>query len=118
MGARMPSLIVPVAAFVLLAAAILQGMRKRVLACWLLAPFPALMCIGILRDLARGPGQLGQGAFASDQKQLALCAVLLGMSLLPALRPVRWWLFWVAWLLNAAVMGVLIYLVFFWKVFS
>jgi cell division protein FtsW (lipid II flippase) len=118
MGARMTSLIVPVAAVVLLAAAVFEGMQKRVLACWLLASFPGLMCIGILRDLARGPGQLGEGAFGSDQKQLVYCAVLLGISLLSALPPVRWWLFWVAWLLNAAVIGVLIYLLFFWKVFS
>jgi hypothetical protein len=83
----MTSSIVPVAACVLLVAAVLQGMGKRVLACWLLAPFPALMCIGILRDLARGPGRLGEGAFGSDQKQLVYCAVLLGMSLLSALPP-------------------------------
>ena len=59
----------------------------RMLACWLLAAFPAWMWIGLLRDLARGPGRLGEGAFGRDQKQVVSGAVLLGMSLLSALRP-------------------------------
>ncbi len=110
---------IAIGATVLLAVtAILQFTRKRQLGCWLLVAFPALLCAVALVDMARGPAALGQVAFESDTKQLMCCAALLGLTLLAAWRA-RWkWMFWVAWMMNALICGILVYLVFFWKVFG
>ena len=54
----------------------------------------------------------------SDQKQLAVALVMLAISIFAALRAQWRWLFWIEWFLNGIVCGMLIYLVFFWKVFS
>ncbi|HUN86934.1 MAG TPA: hypothetical protein VMU48_21320 [Terracidiphilus sp.] len=103
---------------VLLAAAVLYLMRNQKVACWLLVPFPAFLCLAILRDLSGGIPKLGQSAFESDQKELLYCFFFLAMSLTAALRP-RWpWLFWFAWVVNAFACALLVFLAYFWKAFS
>jgi hypothetical protein len=106
-----------VIALLLAAAALhLRGLRR--LGCWLLAVFPAFACIAYLRDLLQGAQHLGLAAYQGDRKQLGAALALLAMSALAALRPQWRWLFWIEWIFNGIACGVLVYLVFFWKVFS
>lgn len=114
----MAPLLVPVLIAFLLAAAALHVMRSRRAAAWLLVVFPATLCAGILWDLSKGAANLGQGAFEGDQKQLVYCLFFLAVSLTAALCPKWPWLFWIAWLLDASVCGILVYMAYFWKVFS
>ncbi len=114
----MASLFVLVLIALLLAAAALHLMRSRNLAAWLLVVFPATLCAGIMRDLSKGAANLGQGAFEDDQKQLVYCFFFLAVSLTAALCPKWPWLFRIAWLLDASVCGILVYLAYFWKVFN
>ena len=114
----MATVIVPLLIVLLIAAVVLHLMGKRSLGCWLVVLFPASLCAVALLDHAKGPVQLGLASYQSDQKQLAYCLAILALSLLAALRPKWWWLFWVSWTLNAIVCGMLVYLAFFWKVFS
>jgi len=114
----MESSLVLVFAAVLIGAAALQIAGKRSFSCWLLVPFPAFSVVFGLFALADAPSRLGQAAFESDVKQVAFLAVLLLLSLASALRRKWRWLFWVAWIANALVCGVLVYLALFWKVFS
>ena len=114
----MATVIVPLLIVLLIAAVVLHLTGRRSLACWLVVIFPASLCVVALFDLSRGPTQLGLGAYQSDQKQLAYCLGILAPNLIAALRPKWWWLFWASWTLNAVVCGMLVYLAFFWKVFS
>ncbi len=114
----MTSLLVVVVAALLLVAAGLHIAKNRALPCWLLVPFPLIGCAAALVEISRGPNGIGEAAFKSDQKQLGYLAVLLLVSLLAALRPQWAWLFWLAWAFNALVCGILVYVAFFWKVFS
>jgi len=102
----------------LVGTAIFQLTGRRGLSCWLLAIFPASLCAGCLIDLARGAAKIGEGAYESDKKQLLYCLCFLLLTVAAALRPQWKWLFWIAWAFNALVGGVLVYLAFFWKVFS
>jgi len=49
---------------------------------------------------------------------LGFCLLVLAFSFLAALFPRRPLLFWTAWLFNAFVCCILLYAIFFWKVFS
>lgn len=102
----------------LVAAAGLQFMHKPRLAGWLLVVIPACLCVAALAELAHGARVLGEASYESDLKQLGYCLILLFVTVLAAFQPRQRWLFWVAWLLNAAIGAVLVYLAFFWKVFS
>jgi len=102
----------------LVGAVALYVMRNRKIACWLLVLFPAFTCALLLKDLAGGMARLGQAAFEGDQKQLFYAFFLLALSLTSALRSNWTWLFWISWIVNAALCGVLVYLEFFWKLFS
>jgi len=102
----------------LLFAAALQWMGQHRLACWLLAAFPLFTCLACLRDLAQGASRIGLATYQSDQKQLGVALLLLAVSILAALRPHWRWLFWIEWILLGVACGVLVYLAFFWKVFS
>lgn len=102
----------------LLAAAALHLRGRRTLGCWLLAVFPAFACVAYLRDLLQGAQRLGLAAYQSDRKQLGAALALLAISVFAAVRPQWRWLFWLEWTFNAIACGVLVYLVFFWKVFS
>jgi hypothetical protein len=102
----------------LVATAALQLTGRPRLSCWLLALFPACLCAGCLVDLVHGAAQIGASAYRSDRKQLISCLIFLAISLFAALRSQWRWLFWLAWVLNALICGILVYLAFFWKVFS
>jgi hypothetical protein len=102
----------------LVAAAVLEFTRKRGIGGWLLVPFPALMCSAGLIDLSRGVEKIGRAAFESDLKQLAYLFFLFLLCVFAALRPNARWLFWTAWAFSALVCSALLYLVFFWHVFS
>ena len=85
---------------------------------WLLTLFPAVLCIGLLVDLAHGAQKLGQAGYNSDLRTLSVSSGLprrrrscrpapkMGMALLDRLAPQR------------VVLRVVVYLTFFWKVFS
>lgn len=102
----------------LLAAAALHLRGLRRLSCWLLAIFPGFACVAYLRDLAQGPARIGLAVYQSDRKQFGAALLLLAFSVFAAWRPQWRWLFWIEWFFNALACGVLVYLVFFWKVFS
>jgi hypothetical protein len=103
---------------ILLVAAALQLAARRRFACWLLAIFPAFACVAYLRDLSQGPQHTGLATYQSDQKQLGAALLLFAISFVAAVRPQWRWLFWIEWIFNAIACGVLVYLAFFWKVFS
>jgi hypothetical protein len=114
----MASALAVVAVGLLILAAALEFTKKRKVSGWLLVPLPAFMCAAALVDLSRGEQKIGAAAFESDLKQLVFIVFLLLLCLLATLHP-RWrWLFWLAWAFNAMFCGVLVYLAFFWKVFS
>ena len=114
----MGALLAAIAVALLLAAAVLHFKGRPRAACWLLVVFPGFLCLAYVRDLILGPAGLGQAAYASDQKQVVVALAMVAVSVFAAFRA-RWrWLFWLEWCLNAIVCGMLIYLVFFWKVFS
>jgi hypothetical protein len=102
----------------LLAAAALQFMGRPRVSCWLLVIFPAFLCLAYLRELMQGPQRLGLAAYSSDQEQIIVALGMLAFSIFVAFRT-RWpWLFWLEWVLNGIACGMLVYLIFFWKVFS
>jgi len=102
----------------LLVAAALHLIGKPRASAWLLVIFPAFLCLAYIRELLQGPQRLGLAAYASDQKQLIVALAMLAFSIFVAFRT-RWrWLFWLEWILNGIACGMLVYLVFFWKVFS
>lgn len=117
MSTSMAHVLVAIAVVLVVAAAVLEFTSKRRLSGWLLVPLPALMCGGGLLDFSRGAEKIGRAAFESDLKQLAYLFFLL-LSVFAALRPNARWLFWTAWALSALVCGALVYLAFFWHVFS
>ena len=110
--------IVIVAIALLVVAAALEFAQKRRAGAWLLVVFPVLLCAAGLMDVSRGARALGEAAYESDLKQLGYCLILLFVTVLAAFQPRQRWLFWAAWLMNAAICAVLVYLAFFWKVFS
>jgi hypothetical protein len=106
------------AVVLVLACAVLHFTRRRQLACWLLAIFPATLCVALLFDLAHGAAKLGQASYNSDIRTLPYLLGFLVITLLSALRP-RWgWLFWIGWAFSAFVCAVVVFLTYFWKVFS
>lgn len=98
--------------------AILHFTRLRTLACWLLALLPASLCVALLTDLAKGAQKLGEGSYRSDQKTLLPMIGFLAIALFAAIRPKWGWIFWITWLFGAFICGVVIFLTYFWKVFS
>lgn len=114
----MASFLVVVSASVLLIAAILQFAGKRALSCWLLVPFPVIACFRAIAKLSHGSRELGESTFEGDLTLLVYLAAPLLLSLLAALRPNWQWMFWIAWVLNALVCAFVVFIAFFWKVFS
>lgn len=114
----MGALLTCVVIALLLAAAALQLTRRPRVSCWLMVVFPGFLCLAYLRDLAQGPRGIGVATYASDQKQVLVALGMLAVSIFAIFRPQWRWLFWLEWLLNSIVCGILVYLVFFWKVFQ
>jgi hypothetical protein len=102
----------------LLAAAALHLTGHPRLAAWLLVIFPGFLCLAYLHDLAKGSRILGLAAFQGDEKQLVVACFMLAVSIFAAFRTQWRWLFWTEWFLNGIACGMLVYLVFFWHVFS
>ena len=97
---------------------VLHFTRLRRLGCWLLVIFPSALCAALLRDLAKGAQKLGEASYRSDFKTLLPLVGFLSVTLFAALRP-RWgWVFWIAWTLSALVCSLIVFLTYFWKVFS
>jgi hypothetical protein len=101
-----------------LGSAILHFTRLRTLACWLLALLPASLCVGLFIDLAKGAQNVGQASYQSDLKTLVPLAGFLAISVFAAIKPKWRWVFWIAWVLDALVCAVVVFLTYFWKVFS
>lgn len=112
-----PLVLAIVIVFTIVAAAF-HAIGYRVPGCWLLVLSAASLCIGIIRDLCLGVRQIGQAAIDDDHNHLMFCLVLLVLSLLATLRTNWLWFFWIVLTLNTMVCAVLLYIVFFWKVFS
>jgi peptidoglycan/LPS O-acetylase OafA/YrhL len=102
----------------LLASAVLEFTRWRVIATRLLILFPAALCSSLLVDLVKGPSKLGQAAYNSDLRTLPFLLGFLALAVLAALRPSWRWLFWLTWFISAVLCAIAVYLTFFWKVFS
>jgi uncharacterized transporter YbjL len=113
----MNGLIVISIVVLVIVAAVLHAAGKRRMGCWMLVLVSVTCCVGILQNLSLGVRRLGQGTIDNDHNQLAFCLFLLAVGLLAAFRPRLHWLFWVAWLLNAFICSILLYMIFFWKVF-
>lgn len=114
----MGALLTCVVIVLLLAAAALQLAGKRRASCWLLVIFPGFLCLAYLRDLVQGPQRIGLAAYTSDQKQVFVALGMLAVSIFAIVQSQWRWLFWLEWFLNGTVCGMLVYLVFFWKVFQ
>ncbi len=102
----------------LVTAAVLQLMRRRVWAAALVTVGPVGIVLSLVADLARGEQHIGLAAYNADERQLVVSLPLLALCALALWRPSWRWLFWIVWLLNALIAVGLIYLAFFWKVFS
>ena len=101
-----------------LASAVLHFTHLRKAACWLLVLLPAALCIGLATDLAKGAQKLGQASYQSDLKTLLPLVGFLAITVFAALRPKWGWVFWIAWLFSAVICAVVVFLTYFWKVFS
>ena len=98
--------------------AVLRFTNRNILACWLLVIFPAALSLGLFVDLAHGVVKLGQASYNSDLRTLPYVLGYLVITLLAAFRPKWGWLFWIAWLFSAFICAVVVFLTYFWKVFS
>jgi hypothetical protein len=74
--------------------------------------------VALLFDLSHGAKDLGEASYHSDLRALPYSVAFLAISVLAALRPGWRWLFWILWLISAVMCAVMVYLAFFWKVFS
>lgn len=97
---------------------ILHFTRMRKLACQLLVLLPVSLCIGLLLDLAKGRQKLGEGGYHSDLQTLFPLIGFLAVAVFSALHPKWGWAFWIAWTLSFIVCAVIVFLTYFWKVFS
>jgi hypothetical protein len=102
----------------LIATAVLQFTRKFAIGCWLLVFFALALCAGLLFDLSHGVRNLGEASYHSDLNALVPIFGFLGLTIFAALRSNWRWLFWITWLVSAGICGIVVYLTFFWKVFS
>jgi hypothetical protein len=106
------------AVFLLVVCAVLFFTPLRKLGCWLMAIFPAALCAGLIKELAKGAKSVGEASYRSDLMVLVPLLGFIAIAVFAALRP-RWgWLFWIGWLLNALVCALIVFLTYFWKVFS
>lgn len=117
-GSTMAKSIILLLIVLLVVSAAFQLAGKRRIACWLQVLFAAFLLGGALLDLSRGVTALGTAGYSSDITQIEYFVVLLALSVFAAIR-LQWrWLYWSAWVFNALVCALFVYLAFFWKVFS
>ena len=106
------------AIFLVVLCAVLFFTPLRKLGCWLMAIFPAGLCAAFLKELVKGTTKIGEATYHSELMVLLPLLVFLIITIVAALRP-RWgWLFWIGWVLNAFVCALIVFLTYFWKVFS
>ena len=106
------------AIILLIVCAVLNFTRRRTLSCWLLVLFPAAFCFALLLDISYGVAKLGPASYHSDLRALPYLLAFLTVTVLAAFRPNWRWLFWIIWLVYALICTVIVYLTFFWKLFS
>lgn len=106
------------AIILLVACAVLEFTRWRIIGTWLLVLFPAALCSALLTDLAHGVRKLGQAGYNGDLRTLPFLLGFLAIAVLAALRPTWRWLFWIVWVIGALFCSIAVYLTFFWHVFS
>ena len=106
------------AIILLVACAVLEFTRWRILGTWLLVLFPAALCSALLVDLAHGVRKLGQAGYNDDLRTLPFLLGFLAIAVLAALRPTWRWVFWIVWVIGALFCSIAVYLTFFWHVFS
>jgi hypothetical protein len=117
-GAPVAVLFCWLAVALLFVCAVLFFTPLRKLGCWLMAIFPAALCAAVLKDLAKGSTKVGAATYHSDLLVLLPLMGFLAITVVAALRP-RWgWLFWIGWVLNAGICALIVFLTYFWKVFS
>lgn len=118
MGYSMAVLFCWFAIILVLGSAILHFTHLRRLSCWLLVLLPASLCLGLLMDLAKGAQKLGEASYHSDLKTLLPLVGFLAVAVFGAIKPKWGWIFWIAWVLGVLVCAVVVFLTYFWKVFS
>ena len=98
-------------------ALVLRLAAKKPHASWVLAlgTLPILVQIGV--ELSQPHARIGEAAVQSDLKELAFELTVLALALLSLWR-FAWFCFWLGWALNLLLIGVFVYLAFFWHVFS
>jgi hypothetical protein len=101
-----------------LASAILRLTQGRVVAGWPLTFLPASMCVSSVLALSQGKAALGRAGFETDLRVLLYCLAALGLSVFSAIQWKLRWLFWTIWVCSGLFCALIVYLVFFWKVFS
>jgi hypothetical protein len=102
----------------LVACAVLEFTRWRIIGTRLLVLFPAALCVALLADLVHGVSKLGQAAYNTDLRTLPFLLGFLALAVLAALRSNWRWLFWLTWIVSALFCSIAVYLTFFWHVFS
>ena len=106
------------AIILLIVCLVLQFTARRAWSCWLLVLFPAIISFALLLDISHGAQKLGPASYHSDLRALPYALAFLAFTLLAAFRPTWRWLFWIIWFICALMCAVIVYLTFFWKVFS
>ncbi len=114
----MSSVLLLIWILVLVAAPILRAVHRTAQSGWLLTVLPAAASLASLEELARGAAAVGEGTFESAEKQLGFFLLLLFVTVLAAFRAQTHWLFWVAWLMNAVVCVLVLWMALFWRVFA
>lgn len=100
------------------ASALLWFTRGRAIAGWLLTFLPASFVFLSVAEILKGKASLGRGTFETDERQLWFSLATLAVCVLSAVKW-RWrWSFWAIWICTGLVCAVIVYLTFFWKVFS
>ncbi len=105
------------AIILLVACAVLQFTRWRIIGTRLLVLFPPRSAWDSC-SISHGVTKLGQVAYNTDLRTLPFLLGFLAIAVLAALRPSWRWLFWITWFVSAVLCSIAVYLTFFWKMFG
>jgi hypothetical protein len=99
-------------------ALVLRFTARKQFAAWVLAigTLPVIAQIAI--ELSQPTARIGGATVQSDLKSLGSELTVLALALLSLWRRAGWFCFWLGWTLNLILVGVFVYLSFFWRVFS